>query len=82
MMLRFCIQEKYIYMYKCTSTCIRTPRLALTQKSNLSRDQEKFIIFNQPEKASVLSSVFFLLLITDLQMILVLIAYQHDGVDL
>lgn len=61
---------------------IRTPRLALTQKSNLSRDQEKFIIFNQPEKASVLSSVFFLLLITDLQMILVLIAYQHDGVDL
>lgn len=69
-------------MYKCTSTCIRTPRLALTQKLNLSRDQEKFIIFNQPEKASVLNSVFFLLLITDLQRILVLIAYQHDGVDL
>lgn len=67
-------------MYKCTSTCIRTPRLALTQKSNLSRDQEKFIIFNQSKKASVLNSIFFLL--TDLQMILVLIAYQHDGVDL
>lgn len=82
MMLRFCIQEKYIYMYKCTSICIRTPRLALTQKLNLSRDQEKFIIFNQPKKASVLNSIFFLLLITDLQMILVLIAYQHDGVDL
>lgn len=46
------------------------------------RDQEKFIIFNQPEKASVLNSVFFHLLITDLQRILVLIAYQHDGVDL
>lgn len=61
---------------------IRTPRLALTQKLNLSRDQEKFIIFNQPKKASVLNSIFFLLLITDLQMILVLIAYQHDGVDL
>lgn len=61
---------------------IRTPRLALTQKLNLSRDQEKFIIFNQPEKASVLNSVFFLLLITDLQRILVLIAYQHDGIDL
>lgn len=69
-------------MYKCTSTCIRTSRLALTQKSNLSRDQEKFIIFNQSKKASVLNSIFFLLLITDLQMILVLIAYQHDGVDL
>lgn len=69
-------------MYKCTSTYIRTPRLALTQKSNLSRDQEKFIIFNQSKKASVLNSIFFLLLITDLQMILVLIAYQHDGVDL
>lgn len=69
MMLRFCIQEKYIYMYKCTS-------------SNLSRDQEKFIIFNQSKKASVLNSIFFLLLITDLQMILVLIAYQHDGIDL
>lgn len=61
---------------------IRTPRLVLTQKLNLSRDQEKFIIFNQPKKASVLNSVIFLLLITDLQMILVLIAYQHDGVDL
>lgn len=82
MMLRFCIQEKYIYMYKCTSTYLRTPRLALTQKSNLSRDQEKFIIFNQSKKASVLNSIFFLLLITDLQMILVLIAYQHDGIDL
>lgn len=50
---------------------IRTPRLALTQKLNLSRDQEKFIIFNQSKKASVLNSIFFLLLITDLQMILV-----------